>query len=263
MTTITGKIDHLTSELKWILEAFLPKYKGHKYGLTVHTKNMFEFELHDSRLDDIENFRTWVVRVSVESKDGKLKYRIMSDRINGRHIKKFRNSDLNITVFSSSQKNVVKELIQYAYPLTYDELKTRTKTIPDQIIRAWKGENYGVKSALDLKIGLAYLVEDLKNYAVTGIPYQKIPAAQELLQSQDKMSKLADYFFRQNLTFPNQFVYVTPDGAVQTTYDSDLADNKDVAPEVMERVAILKMVENNCFVPDVGVRIHSDMFYVY
>ena len=158
---------------------------------------------------------------------------------------------------------MVKELVEYAHPLTYNELKTRTKNLPDQITRAWKGENYALKSALDAKVGLAYLVEDLKNYAVTGIPYQKIPAAHELLQSQDTLLKLSDYYFRQHMAPPGKFVYVTPDGGVQVTYESDPAANEVVAPEVMERVAILKMVEDNYFVPDVGVRIYSDMFYVY
>lgn len=180
-----------------------------------------------------------------------------------------------------------KLLQQYVTPLTQSELSIHDSDTTEEIFREWRrgadieyskvirANNISPWSGVDVKD----LLEDMINYKKTGVPFTVGSVASYM--NDDIIAAYLENKSRKEAGQPCTHVFINPDDTVHvTTYKPDTrltgsygADDIsgqasfttiDEVPEATRsHIAILKLVAEKTFVPQVGSKNSNNSFWVY
>lgn len=187
------------------------------------------------------------------------------------HNEKYRtgNPDYH-TRKTTNLAKVRRWLKDYTKPYEVNAITNITRELRRDIFHHWKGEFYESVRNATQKIDRDSIIEDVLNYARTGVPYQSPKFAPFLngefikqIEENDKRSKTPE---------PCMHVLLERDGIAhlhlkEHKYSDPIhnftghIDTLDV--HYRSKVAMLKIVDAKTFVPDVGVRLDTHNFWVY
>lgn len=161
-------------------------------------------------------------------------------------------------------------LKEYTKPYEVTAITDVTFGIRIDVFQRWKSEFYEVVRNTTRQIDQEAIIQDVLNYARTGVPYQSPKFAPFL--NGDFIKQVEENDKRYKTKEPHMHVLLERDGIAHLhlkerkytdpvhnfTGHIDTLDN-----HYRSKVAMLKMVDPKTFVPEVGMRLDSHNFWVY
>lgn len=169
-----------------------------------------------------------------------------------------------------------KMLKEYIYPLTSEEITSRTMDDMTSRLSEWKGESEDALRKLHIKLGISWynlvdrsvLMLDIMKYLETGTAYSTSTLA--AYTSPEYLAIYKENVKRQTTPAPTTHVFINPDGAVYLThkssekYDCQSLNTFEALPEnILSQIAMLKLANTDKVVDGVGVQTSDLSFWVY
>lgn len=172
------------------------------------------------------------------------------------------------TKTSTDCRKVVKTLLEFAKPYTPRELFQSDYSTVSSGHEEWKSEPRQQFNEIANNIRPQDIVAEVQHQIECGVKFstekfQRIAAEGLELFAEAKRRAAKPEKFAHVLQNPDDTYTVTTlttdKDPVSTTYQSI----EECPKHIHERVALLRMMDNNKFVPEVGVRSTTNMYYVY
>jgi len=162
---------------------------------------------------------------------------------------------------TSDPKKMLKWMKDYIKPYTGPEVARMSKDTVADAHRAWQREAEEAAVSINriseraiyeeiealLSFGVEFRTEKFRELATVGLPAYK------------------EKRMRSVKAEPKTHVLINPDESVVVSGDADTAtyDSLEAAPEqVQQHVALLRMMEQNEYLPDVGIKVNAQVFWV-
>ena len=161
-------------------------------------------------------------------------------------------------------------LKEYTKPYEVTAITDVTLGIRGDIFQRWKVEFYEVVRNTTRHIDQEAIIEDVLNYARTGVPYQSPKFAPFL--NGEFIKQVEENEKRFKTKEPCMHVLLERDGIAHLHLKerryTDAIHNftghiDTLDPHYRSKIAMLKIVDVKTFIPDVGVRLDTHNFWVY
>lgn len=263
---LTGNLQGLDARL---VDVITPIVRKHLSRFPMTFKNVGDrlVTFHDSRLPNNDIARLWV--------ENNVFY-IKSDLI--RNNKYNSLNTLYTTRSTVDGRKMVSWLEQYSVPISPPRLPLYTIEAMSEITNKWRGElNENFENAV-YRINTATFFEDMINHILTGTaPYSHPKIKEQNFNTREFAEKYAERKKRLNVKDPTLNVFINPDNTVvvnllNTSGNHVMKNTKvstghnsmdTVEQSIKHKCAVLKMVDDQTYVPEIGVKISSNNFWVY
>lgn len=179
------------------------------------------------------------------------------------------NSEYN-TRKTTDLKKVRRWLKEYTQPLTTEMITKESFGHSRELFYKWRGEFEATMRSVRHTVDLDDFITDAVNYFRTGLPYQDTKLA--AFKNPEFLSSLEQHRIRIKSKQPIRHFLLNSDETVSITEMKESyypPENKFtghinlVSEDDRAKVAMLKIMEPNTFMPDVGVRLDNYNFWIY
>lgn len=176
------------------------------------------------------------------------------------------------TKHTNNMTKARKILADYVRPYTPHELTKYLHNDASNAFLHWKHEFGDQVRKLTYYIGVSDILEEIANFAETGIPYGSSKFKE--LMTPEKL-ELIRVSRSRDIEMPKKHVYVQPDGVVFScnaqkewgnfTMGEVSTHNSiyELPDDLRSNVALLRMAEEKAVVSKVGLRLNTNSFWVY
>jgi len=258
-------LDLIHPTLRPLVNAFLMKskypYKIEAAGRTIDVRDGEDFKMYSLRVNFFDPNYT-------HSAVGSLKFVVKIDggftfSVMGRKevAPRRRNREDRFSKTSTDEKKVLKLMCQMVTPYTLKEISSFYDMSVNEALNPWRRELYSKTRVPYQKMSYDAMVKELRNLQSLGVSFvtsEFRDMVEETLAYHD------EYEYRNSVPVGKMFVSIREDG-IHTTIDGALAVHPtfDMLPKDLQgKLAILKMLKDGDNIPEVGVRINSNTFWL-
>ena len=172
-----------------------------------------------------------------------------------------RNLEDRFSKTSTDEKKVLKMMCQMIVPYTLREISGFYEKSVVEALKPWRAELLAKTRAPYQKLTYHTMVKELRNLQSLGVSFvtsEFRDMVEETLAYHD------EHEYRTNVPVVKMFVSIREDG-IHTTMDGALVvyPTFDMLPKDLQgKLAILKMLKDGDNIPEVGVRIDSNTFWL-
>ena len=188
--------------------------------------------------------------------DTSYNYVVVSPRIQNQKYGAW-NNDYH-TISSINHKKAIKAAMEFIKPFSYVEIVEESQPKVERAHSAWVSENSSVSYAFNLNHEQTYT--EIKNLASQGVVF----ATEAFKKAVAKLAEYEEWIERKKVT-GMLCIYVEEDkcveirGAKETIFKSI----EELASDVQSKMAMLKIMDLNILLPEVGYRVDEKTFWVY
>lgn len=197
----------------------------------------------------------------VSNKTGKDKFRIVT-----RHVQKERAKDHEArrSVESVSDRNALKALLTHITPIHINEIAEDKESLANGAIREWKEEFSGELYRSFKTLPQSSIIEEVQHLQSLGVKF-KTAAFQHIAET--AIAAFIETKRRKDTRIDKYFVMLRKDGSAVITdprENVNIFDRFELLPlHVQESIGILKLMDTNKSLPEIGVNVGGNMFWVF
>jgi hypothetical protein len=197
----------------------------------------------------------------VESKAGINKFRIVTRSMQNT---KFKEAERRRSVETVSARNALKAMLTHVTPISIREVAKSREGVADMAIRGWREEFSGEVYHAFKTLQNPTIVEEVRHLQALGVEF-KTPEFRRI--AEESAGAYEETKRRQNVCFMKHFVMLKKDGSISiATADgkTNIFDRFESLPSfIQEAVGMLKLMDVNIPIPEVGVGAGENMFWVF
>ena len=259
---LTGDFDDLQINVPRLYPLVRSFSAGHisRFPMTFECANT-AIHFFDSRFDKV------VAKLYMDD----MKYKLYSENV--KNNKYSEHSTGYHTCATSNMKVMLEHLQNYVKLIAPEKIWDITFGQAKSLHAEWKNAFSEVGSSLDLDgYGSnvsnlrATLAKDLRNYIFSGgVPYSHPELAK--FKTKEFMDAWTEHERRKAVEKPLTNVYINPDNTVVVRHSHGAVYNhnniNELNEDIRSKMALVKMLENNSIIGEVGVKINSSNFWLY
>lgn len=197
----------------------------------------------------------------VTDRKGRRKFRIVT-----RFVQKERARDYEAarSVESVSDRNALKAMLTHITPIHIHEIAKDKESLANKVIREWKEEFSGEIYHSFRTLPQSAIVEEVQHLRSLGVEF-KTAAFQHIAKTIIPVSIETER--RKDIRIDKYFVMLSKDGSAVVTdphKNVNIFDRFELLPlHVQESIGILKLMDTNKSLLEVGVNVGGNMFWVF
>jgi hypothetical protein len=197
----------------------------------------------------------------VYSNAGKEKFRIVTRNIqNGRA----RDAEHKKSVETLSSRRALKGMLTHITPIGLGELARDATGKADAAVREWKEEFSNTLYRAFRGAHNATIVEEVQHLQALGVEF-KTPEFKYIAET--AIAAFTESERRKSIRINKYFVKIQKDGSVGTIDPYQIitifGKFETLPPYIQEAVGVLKLMDANKNIPEVGVNVGDNMFWVF
>lgn len=174
----------------------------------------------------------------------------------------------HFTRSTTDPKKMFKYVREYVKPYTALEIATRTRLTAQEHHEQWENEVWHKFRNITSGIGSADIAREVMYLKSIGVEFhtEKFRKVAE-----EGVEQYAEWNRRKSKPFSDVHVFLNPDESVMVSVLSESAIDlgtttyerfEEAPPAIQQQVAMLRLMEPNTFVPEVGMRVTDREFWV-
>jgi hypothetical protein len=197
----------------------------------------------------------------VESKAGKNKFRIVTRSMQNT---KFKEAERRRSVETVSARNALKAMLTHTTPISITEVAESREGVADMAIRGWKEEFSNEIYRAFKTLQSPTIVEEVRHLQALGVEF-KTPEFRRI--AEESAGAFEETKRRQNVCFMKHFVMLKKDGSISIAGadgKTNIFDRFESLPSfIQEAVGMLKLMDVNIPIPEIGVGAGENMFWIF
>lgn len=263
------KTEHIHPKLRTFVNAFMLK---NKYPFEIHPTGRYvecyepdgEHNSYNDGIKFIDPHHREEVAGTIRVEDGGVFL------VTGREIIAPRRKDYiaQRTKKTKQESNVLKLMLKMIKPYSMAEIAGKKAPLLHQRLRAWRAELHEKVTAPIFNLGQSHkaVIAEMQNLKNLGVPLVT-PEFRKLME--DTLAYNEEHEYRINVKVTRSFVTYREDGI--HVHNSDLSphipnavypDFNSLPEDIRSKLAFLKMLKDNEDIPEVGVRLDANNFWV-